>query len=36
MKQSFYDWCIENDNQYLLDEWEYDKKIDITPYDVSR
>lgn len=36
MKQSFYDWCIENDNQYLLDEWDYDKNIDITPYDVSR
>lgn len=24
MKQSFYDWCIENNHQDLLDRWDYD------------
>lgn len=24
MKQSFYDWCIENNRQDLLDRWDYD------------
>lgn len=24
MKKSFYDWCIENNRQDLLDRWDYD------------
>lgn len=24
MKQSFYDWCMENNRKDLLDRWDYD------------
>jgi hypothetical protein len=35
--KSLYDWCIENDAQYLLDEWNYDKnnELDINPKNIS-
>ena len=31
---SFRDWCIENDAQYLLDEWDYENN-DVTPDEVT-
>lgn len=29
--QSFYDWCIENNRENLLSEWEYNKNYPLTP-----
>lgn len=35
--KSLYDWCIENDAQHLLDEWDYEKNDaqNINPKNVS-
>lgn len=33
-KQSLYDWCIENNKQYLLEEWDYEKN-ELTPKDYA-
>lgn len=35
MRKSFYEWCIENNKQELLGEWDYEKNIHITPKDLS-
>ncbi|USK82635.1 hypothetical protein LHV56_12475 [Peribacillus frigoritolerans] len=35
MGKSFYDWCIENNKQELLGEWDYKKNIHTTPKDIS-
>lgn len=29
MKKGFYQWCIENDKDHLLSEWDYEKNEDI-------
>ena len=34
MKKSFYDWCIENNRQDLLDRWDYDLN-DFSPKEIS-
>ena len=34
MKLSLYDWCIEQNKGYLLEEWDYSKNID-NPHCVS-
>lgn len=34
-KQTFYDWCIENNKQDLLSEWHKTRNDSLTPYDVS-
>lgn len=36
MKQSFYDWCKDNEKEYLLAEWDYIKNSEITPKEVGR
>ncbi len=33
-KQTFYDWCIENDKQELLSEWHKAKNGSLTPRDI--
>lgn len=35
LKKSLFDWCMENDKQYLLDEWDYDKNDFLIPDYVS-
>ncbi|WP_375088853.1 zinc-ribbon domain-containing protein [Peribacillus sp. RS7] len=35
MGKSFYDWCIENNKQDLLGEWDYEKNILTTPKDIG-
>lgn len=30
-----YDWCIQNNKEYLLKEWDYTMNTDITPYTVA-
>lgn len=35
LKMSLFDWCMENDKQYLLDEWNYDKNEFLIPDYVS-
>ncbi|WP_322370341.1 zinc-ribbon domain-containing protein [Bacillus cereus] len=32
---SFYDWCIENEKQHLLDEWALKKNDNLGPKDIS-
>lgn len=32
---SFYNWCINNNHQDLLNEWDIDKNGDVTPYNTS-
>ena len=34
--QSFYDWCIENNRENLLSEWEYNKNYPLTPHNCAR
>lgn len=34
-ENSFYTWCINNNHQDLLDEWDYDKNEGVTPYNTS-
>lgn len=34
LKKTFYDWCIENDKQWILDLWDYDLNED-TPQEIS-
>ena len=29
-------WCLQNDMQYLLDEWDYEKNGALTPFEVSK
>ena len=33
--KTFYDWCVENEKEHLLDEWDYKKNGEITPKDVA-
>jgi very-short-patch-repair endonuclease len=33
--QSFYEWCIANNKQHLLDEWDYVKNTIHSPNDIS-
>lgn len=35
LKKNLFDWCMENDKQYLLDEWDYDKNEFLIPDYVS-
>lgn len=35
VKNSFYSWCIKNDHPEYLDQWDYDKNGQITPFDIS-
>lgn len=35
MKQSFYDYCIQSDKQYLLDEWDTERNLPLTPQQVT-
>jgi hypothetical protein len=35
MKQSFYDWCIENNHCNLLDEWHPAQNGGLTPHNCS-
>lgn len=32
--KSLYDWCVENNKQYLIDEWDY-KKNQLSPKEVA-
>ena len=32
---SLYNWCINNDTFYLLEEWDYVKNKNVTPKDIS-
>ena len=33
--KSLYDWCIRTSNTYLLDEWDYEKNIEIDPTNIT-
>ncbi len=35
-ENSLYNWCINNDCQYLLEEWDYSKNGKLNPKNVSR
>lgn len=35
MKQTFYDWCIETENTYLLDLWDYELNA-VYPKDIGK
>lgn len=32
---SLYDWCMNNNRQDLIDEWDYEKNGDLTPQNIS-
>ena len=32
---SFYDWCIDNNRQDLLDRWDYELNKEVNPYSVN-
>lgn len=34
--KTLYQWCLENDNDNLLKNWDYEKNGDLTPHDVAR
>lgn len=34
--KTLYQWCIENDNDNLLLNWDYEKNGDITPHNIAR
>ena len=34
MKKSFYDWCLETNNEYLLELWDYNLNL-VSPKDVA-
>jgi len=36
IKKCFYNWCIENGSEHLLNEWYYKKKIDIRLGELAR
>ncbi|WP_051348560.1 zinc-ribbon domain-containing protein [Peribacillus kribbensis] len=35
MKKNFYEWCIENDKENLLAEWDYEKNVEVGPKNIS-
>lgn len=35
MRQTLYDWCVENRKEYLLEEWNTARNLPLTPKDVS-
>lgn len=35
MRQTLYDWCVENGKEYLLEEWDTARNLPLTPKDVS-
>ena len=32
---NLFEWCIENDKEYLLKEWDYTKNSNIGPSEVT-
>lgn len=34
--KTLYQWCLENDNDNLLKNWDYEKNGELTPHDVAR
>ena len=33
--KSLYEWCIENERQDLLTEWDNEKNVELTPHDIG-